>query len=170
MNTDEFSLRALTAAVLAELDTEDREQIIKEVERRIPAKLTGEALRQALPAFVHQAAPRWTIPVQQRLREGEGKSRASGRSPKVAAIREAWAKHLEGRYTVEDGSLRRLGDFGYADLMFVAQGLEEKAQRNHQRAAAMHALADALAKHKVRRVRDLPDAVLAGHFTQATAA
>jgi hypothetical protein len=168
MTAGEFSLRALTAAVLAELDSEDREQIVKEVERRIPAELAGEALRQALPAFVHQAAPRWTLPAP--LPVPDGKGPRAGRSAKVTAIRDAWRKHLEGRYTVEDGSLRRLGDFSHADLMFVARGLEEKAQRNHQRAAAMQALAGALAEHKVRHVRDLPAAVLAGYFSQAAAA
>ncbi len=156
-----FSLRAVTLAVLAGSVSEDRDQIIKEIEHRIPRKDVAEALRQALPAFVHSAGSnRWSLPVP----APEGRGRASGRSAKVAAIREAWRRHLEGRYTVEDGSLRRLGDFGCDDLLFVASGLEVKARTNFARASSMKALAGKLAEHKAERVRDLPADVLAGFF------
>lgn len=168
MNAGEFSLSALTSQVLSESDSEDREQILKEIASRVPAKLLGEAFRQALPAFVHQARVRWTLPLPQP--EPSAGSRAKGTSAKVSAIRDAWQKQLEGRYTVEDGSLRRLGDFCHADLAFKASELEDKAQRNHARAAAMLRLADALAEHEAERVRDLPLTVLRGFFTEQAAA
>lgn len=158
----EFSLTALARTVLAESGSEDRGQILKEIEQQIPNKLLGEAFRQALPAFVHQVAPRW--PAAQPTGNG------AGRSAKVTAIRETWRRHLEGRYTVEDGSLRKLGDFCQGDLIFMAGALEAQAATMAARAAAMTSLAEALAEHDAERVRDLPADFLAAFFTGAAAA
>lgn len=164
----EFSLRAIAISVLLEMDTEDRESVLKEIERRIPAEMLGEALHQAIPAFAHSVMPRWPSPVPDLA--DSGKARATGRSSKVAAIRDAWKRHLEGRYTVEDGSLRRLGDFRQEDLIFMAGQLEDKARRNRTRAKAMKDLAAALGEHKVTVVRDLPPDFLAGFFGTGKAA
>jgi hypothetical protein len=156
----EFSLAALARAVLAESGSEDREQLLKEIERQIPAAQLAEAFRQALPAFVHQVQlSRWPS----RARPG------GGRSAKVTAIRETWRRHLDGRYTVEDGSLRKLGDFGRGDLIFMAGRLETQARSVRARAVAMESLAAALDEHGAERVRDLPDAFLAEFFGQAAA-
>lgn len=157
----EFSLRAVVQAVLAESGTEDRQQLVKEVEHLVARKDAAEALRQALPAFVHQVMTgsrygAFTPPAA---------SRPSGRSPKVTAIREAWRRHLEARYTVADGGWRKLGDFGHADLLYKAAELEAKARENTARAAVMTELAATLAGHSAARVRDLPDDVLAPFFT-----
>ncbi len=161
MNGDGFSLAELARTVLAESDSEDREQILKEIAGRVPAKLTGEAFRQALPAFVHQVQlSRWPAPGRP----------GGGRSAKVSAIRETWRKHLEGRYTVEDGSLRKLGDLRHGDLIFLADGLEAQAATLQARASGMKALAEALAGHEVQCVRDLPAAFLAEFFGGKAAA
>jgi hypothetical protein len=164
MSDNEFSLRQVALAVLADSDSEDRGQIIKEIEHRVAREDLADALREALPAFVHQVAPRWTVPVPGEQGAGQ---RNSARSSKVGAIREAWRKHLEGRYTVEDGSLRRVGDFTCDDLLFVADGLEARARANFARAASMKALAGKLAAHEAEHVRDLPAEVLREFFGAA---
>jgi hypothetical protein len=155
----EFSLAALARTVLAEAASEDREQLLKEIEQQVPAGLLAEAFRQALPAFVHQVQlSRWPAP-----------ARPGRRSAKVTAIRETWRRHLEGRYTVEDGSLRKLGDFRRDDLIFTAGRLDLQAQTAAARAAAMKKLAAEMKKQKAERVRDLPDDFLAEFFGQAAA-
>lgn len=161
MNDSEFSLRKVILSVLEESDSEDREQITKEVERRIPRKALGEALHQALPAYVRTiggATVRLNSPMPKPGSNDAG--RASGRSSKVEAIREAWAKHLEGRYTVQDGSWRRLADFTHADLIYKARELEAQARSRTARAAVMLALADRLEKAGAARVSELPADIL----------
>lgn len=165
MSDTDFSLRAITLAVLAESDSEDREQIIKEVEHRIARKDLAEALRQALPLFVHNVGTsiRFTAPVPSPAGQGAG-TRNSGRSSKVAAIRDAWMKHLESRYTVADGYWRKLGDFCHEDLVYKAAELERQAKDRAERAALLTALAGTLEASGAERVRDLPADVLRGFF------
>lgn len=167
MSDTDFSLRAVTLAVLAESDSEDREQIVKEIASRIARKDQAEALRQALPMFVHITGNsiRWSGTGQGAgTGSGPGGGRASGRSAKVTAIRESWRKHLDGRYTVEDGSWRRLGDFTHADLVYKAAELERQAKDRAERAALLTSLAGRLEASGAEFVRDLDDDTLRGFF------
>jgi hypothetical protein len=161
--TDEFSLRQVILSVLEETDSEDRDQIIKEVERRIPRKSLGDALHQALPAYVRMmggSTVRLGSPLPKPGSDDGKDNRASGRSSKVEAIREAWSRHLEGRYTVADGSWRRLADFTHADLVYKARELEAQARSRTARAAVMTALAERLERTGAARVGELPADVL----------
>jgi hypothetical protein len=155
-----FSLRALVFEVVAESSSEDRQQIIKEIEARVPKNMLAEALSQALPAYVHSVVPRWP-----NARTGVLPARKG--SAKVAAIREAWRQHLENRYTVRDGSWRPLGDLGADDLTFIAKRLDGSARSHLERAKDMRALAAALAEHGAAKVRDLPPGFLASFFGEA---
>jgi hypothetical protein len=150
----DFNLKALAREVIDEDTSEDLAQIIKEVRRRIPRDVTGEALDQALAPFVHDMIRKPWRPAP------------PAPSAKVTAIREAWRRKLdEIRYTVDGDSVRRLGDMSHDDVIFVAEGLEVQARQNQARAAWMRSWATAMAEHGAARVRDLPDDVQSGMFT-----
>lgn len=158
-----FDLRALAREVINDDTSEDLAQMVKELRRRIPRAAIGDALDQALTAFVHDMI----------RKPDAGRSRdvpPPAASAKVTAIREAWRRHLDTiRYTVGDGSIRRLGDMSAGDVIFVAEHLELLARQNQARADWMNAWADALAKHNAARVRDLPDDVKRGMFAKQAA-
>lgn len=159
----EFSLKALAREVINEDESEDLAQMVKELRRRIPADATDSALEQALTPFVHEMvrAPN--------RHGGIGNSRPRP-SAKVTAIREAWQRKLdEIRYTVADGSIRRLGDMTRDDVIFAAGQLEDMARRNKLRAMSMRSIAEAMTQHDASRVRDLPDGYLGEMFTGAAA-
>jgi hypothetical protein len=154
----DFDLKALAREVIDQDTSENLGQIIKEVRRRIPARAAGEALDQALAPFVHDMIRRPWRPAP------------PSPSAKVTAIREAWRRKLEEiRYTVDDDSIRRLGDMTHADVIFVAEGLEVQARQNQARAAWMRSWAQAMTEHGAARVRDLPDDVQSSMFTGVAA-
>jgi hypothetical protein len=154
----DFNLKALAREVIDEDTSEDLAQIIKEVRRRIPRDVTGEALDQALAPFVHDMIRKPWRPAP------------PAPSAKVTAIREAWRRKLdEIRYTVDGDSVRRLGDMSQADVIFVAEGLETQARQNQARAAWMRSWAAAMTEHGAARIRDLPDDVQRGMFGRTAA-
>jgi hypothetical protein len=160
----DFELRVLARQVIDEDSSEDFGQILKELRRRIPDDLVGEALDQALVPFMHDMIrkPGLRRPPAETPAPGD-KGRA--RSPKLAGIREAWRRSLDAiRYTVADGSVRRIGDMSRDDVIFVASQLEELAAQNEAKAALMRRLAAAMDDGSAARVRDLPDETLREWF------
>lgn len=159
----DFDLRAVARAVIAEDTSEDLGQMIKELRRRIPADAVETALSQALMPFVHD--------MMRGPSSALGRSRSpQPRSAKVSAIRDAWKRHLDSiRYTVQDGSVRRIGDMDRADVVFVAEQLEAIAKQNKLKSMSMRALAAAMSENDAARVRDLPDDFLRQMFERSAA-
>jgi hypothetical protein len=184
MSGTEFSLRGLIRQVRDDLGTGDTHRIAKEAAARIsPADrdsaylqgLTEVAraivnsghpqLRQApgstlasTPGAGAQASP----PGSSHASKPGAGQRNSGRSSKVAAIRRTWPQ-LRATYACLDVN-KQLGDYNADDLIFVASHLEAQAALSTVKAERFHDLSASLALHKVKKVRDLPDAVLAAAF------
>ncbi|HEY6278059.1 MAG TPA: hypothetical protein VIX86_17195 [Streptosporangiaceae bacterium] len=153
-----FSLRGLIREVLANVDSEDLDVITKEVLRRIPADATGDALADALPPFIH-------VIIRNAGWHAQKTALREQRSQKVSGIRDMWQRHLdEVRYTIRDGSLRRLGDLTRDDVLFLAGELARQAAEKKTRAMGMKAVAAAMSEHDVKVVRDLPDDYLREMF------
>lgn len=154
----DFSLIAVVRGVLDADASEDLSVIIKEVRAAIPADCTDAALDQALLPLVHD------VITKQRTRQPAAPS-GSGRSSKVQRIRDYWRRQLDDiRYTVADGSVRRIGDMSRDDLLFIAGRLDELADYNRKRADSVRRIADALAEHDAATVRDLPEKFLETAF------
>jgi hypothetical protein len=122
------------------------------------------------------AAPRLTLHTQPEVmaespggvprpivKSGPSEGRRSARSAKVAAIRASGPKWLEERYNVgaDPREWKRLGDCGFAELMFAAGQRRDQAARTSAAAERLESLAELLRVHGVERVRDLPAPVLA---------
>lgn len=163
----EFNLRKLIRAVRDELATGDRFAIAKEAARRIAPGQREEALLDALTevarVVVNEAHPRiHEVPAAPAPAKGAGQVN-SARSSKVTAMRRLWPQ-LKATYACLDVN-KQLGDYGPDDLIFVAAHLEEQASRNAAKATQYRSLSGLLPKYKAKRVRDLPDTVLAAVFT-----
>ena len=157
--TAELDLKTLAREVIDQDTSEDLAQMTKELRRRIPADAIGEALDQALVPFVHAM-----------IRQPTSGRQQPRPSAKVTGIREAWRRQLDKiRYTVEDGSIRRIGDMSHDDLIFVAEGLEALAAQHQARATQIRELAGAMAEQHAGSVRDLPDDMLRPLFERPAA-
>ena len=158
----EFDLKTLARQVIDEDTSEDLAQMTKELRRRIPEDALNEALSQALVPFVHDMIRKPWRPASR-----SSKPRPSA---KVTAIREAWRRQLDQiRYTVGDGSIRRIGDMSHGDLIFVAESLEALAAQQEARASSLRTLAAAMAERDADSVRDLPDDCLRPLFERPAA-
>jgi hypothetical protein len=161
----EFSLRALAREVWDDTGGADYHVIAKELLRRIPAGKQEAALSEALAEYSRHFVV-GLRPTARKVRPGAGQ-RNSARSAKVAGIRRAWPQ-LRATYFTKDGQ-KPLGDCTRIDVVFIAEHLEKKARENQAKAGWMRDLSAALGAHKVDRVRDLPDDVLA-QFLEGAAA
>ena len=171
MSAAEFSLRALAREVWAELDGADYHALAKEIARRVKPAQREAALLEALTEYARTFVTNQRPSAQFRPpagtdgrtapppRTGAGQAN-SARSSKVAGIRRAWPE-LRAAYATVNGR-KALGECARTDLLFIADNLNLKAQQNTTKATWMRDLAAVVQSHKVHRVCDLPDDVLAG--------
>lgn len=162
----EFSLRALARETWDELGGCDYHVLAKEIQRRISAADRDAALSEALTEFSRQ----FTVglrPTLRKVKPGAGQ-RNSARSAKVAGIRQTWPQ-LRAHIFTKDGQ-KALGKCTVADLIFHADLLERQSRQLQAKASRERDLAALLKAHKVERVENLPDDVLAAYFSGDEAA
>ena len=156
----EFSLRHLCRQVWDDLGGADYHVLAKEVARRIKASERDAALNEALIEYSRQ----FTVglrPTLRKIKPGAGQ-RNSARSAKVQAIRKTWPQ-LRAHIFTQDGQ-KALGECTAANLIFNAEVLEKQSRQLQAKASRERDLAALLHAHKVERVKNLPDAVLAEYF------
>jgi len=162
----EFSLRALCHEVWNELGGCDYHVLAKEVGRRIAAKDTAAALSEALVQYARGFAVGQHPPLSTQ-KAGAGQKN-SARSWKVQGTRQMWPQ-LKAHIFTRDGQ-KALGKCTAADLIFHAELLERQSRQLIRKASRERELAAALKAHKVDRVENLPDEVLAQFFGEERAA
>jgi hypothetical protein len=92
--------------------------------------------------------------INDRDRSTRSKARATAGARRFAAAVESEdvaqvARFLDVPYVIEDGSRVRLAELYAADLLFVAQGYEQRAADNAMNAAFLRALAKKVGKDRV---------------------
>ena len=119
-----FDLNAVVSTVLDDTELTDPRQVAAAAAARIPAKDRLAALTLALDPYVREAMQR------RRQRNPVVGARATGRSAKVAAIRNWWERAMQDRVNVGPRATdwKQLGDCGYDDLMYAASTRWEKAR------------------------------------------
>jgi len=157
----EFSLRTLHREVWDELGGCDYHILAKEVERRIDAQDSAAALSEALTEYARMFAMGQRSPLGKQ-KAGAGQ-RNSARSWKVQGTRQMWPE-LKAHIFTRDGQ-KALGKCTAADLIFHAELLEKQSRQLIRKASRERELAAALKAHKVGRVENLPDEVLAEFFS-----
>lgn len=162
----EFSLRALCREVWEELGGCDYHVLAKEVQRRITSADRDAALSEALTEYSRHFTT-GLRPTLRKVKPGAGQQN-SARSAKVAAIRQTWPQ-LRAHIFTRDGQ-KALGKCTAADLIFHADLLERQARQLTSKASRERDLASLLRAHKVERVENLPDEVLAEYFAGEAAA
>jgi hypothetical protein len=162
----EFSLRSLCREVWEELGGCDYHVLAEKVARRIDRADQERALDEALAEYCRQ----FTVglrPTLRKVKPGAGR-RNSARSSKVQAIRQTWPQ-LKAHIFTKDGQ-KALGKCTVADLIFHADLLERQSRQLQAKAGRERQLAALLQAHKVDRVENLPDEVLAEYFSGDEAA
>lgn len=154
--SDGFDLRALVREVVKNATVADPAFIVKEVNAKIALPDRDTALEEALRPYV------LTFLSQMRMSNRAATRAVSGRSGKVAGIREAWRRILRDVITVGpgDGDWKFLSDCTADDLDFAASLREEHARRNQAIADQYRHLAELLPEHDVPTVGALPEDVL----------
>jgi hypothetical protein len=171
--SESFNLRHLIREVLTSSLMADPRALATEVLGRIPADQVEAALSECLPDVVREeircSRNRATNAAPMGERPG---SAPSGRSAKVAGIREMWQAKLRERLHVgpSPSDWRLLGDCTAEHLDFAAAERREQAARCEARAEEYGALAGALRAAGVKRVRDLPAATLRTRLGESEAA
>lgn len=157
----EFNLARLVRQVYDESDTPDPTLLAKEVNRRIRKADRDAALEQCLRQFVMYQLSRIRMarcaPPEP---QGTVSVPNSGRSAKVAAIREHWRRALREWVPVAPKQWKFFGDCTADDLAYVAGLREEHARRTWASAAHIRRIQALLAEHDVATVGELPETVL----------
>ena len=161
----EFSLRKLATEIWSEMGGCEYHVLAKELARRIRPADREAALGEALVqwAYLFNTTVGHASPPGTGQGEGGAGQQNSGRSRKVAAIREEWRRRMTRHISTADGQ-KAIGDCTAEDLVFNAQVLETLATANQRKAAWERRLATAVEEHGVEKVRELPDDVLAEFF------
>lgn len=154
-----FDLRALVRQMLRTSEQPNPDWLVEAVLARVTEADREEALRQALPSIIREAAARERManPITP---SAAMPTKARG-SWKVQAIREEWQRALRNRIHVGPGDYKFLGDCTYDDLLFAASERMAIADKNAAIARSYNALAALLTEHDAKTVRDLPAEVLA---------
>jgi hypothetical protein len=181
-----YDLRAHVVAVLDETSLTDPGEIADKVLEGIPAKHLRAALAVTLRAYVRsvnahrrgaqipgghsssdaqsscattgsslQAPPSDQGPLDAHCRPVARGSR------KVRGIREAWRRHLNGRWHSSEDEWKQLRYMTRENLLFAAEERRITAERNLAWARILEEWAQAVAEHNVGMFGDLPEAVQA---------
>lgn len=156
----DFDLHAVVRSVTETSGLLGPREIAAKVAENVAQKHLRQALAVALVPFVREELTRRRAPAPLAPRPATS-NRNSARSPKVRAVREAWRKVLAGQVHVGRGQWQVLADCSYENVLFLATERHETARRTAASGDRFQRLADAMKKHKVGRVSELPDAVLA---------
>lgn len=151
----DFNLRQLVREVLRTSVLADPTDVAVEVMRRIPKNMIRVALEQVLREVVRnvmaeeRAASRVNTSVPQSPAH-------SGRSSKVAGIRDGWQRRLRDRVHVGASEWKLLGSCTYEDLLFAASERRELAEQNAAVARQYDAWARLINEHGVGTFGELP--------------
>lgn len=151
----DFDIRKAIRSVIDDTDLASPDDIAAKVVGDIPAKALRDVAQVLLREYVRIELTR--------ERMHESPRPMSSRSSKVSAIRTAaseWARRLRERVYVGDAEWKLLGECTYENLQYLAADRHEHAARNLAAAIRFEVLADALQKHGVEHVADLPSPVL----------
>lgn len=151
-------LRAMIREVADGSSLRGPREIAAKVAENVPAKNLRAALAEALVAYVREELTRLRAVPTSTAAPG---NRNSGRSSKVAAIREAWRRTLAGQFHVGKGRWEKLADCTYEQVAFLATERREQAERNAAAAAVFERLGEAMRKARAAVVADMPDETLA---------
>lgn len=133
-------------------------EIAAKVAENIPTKHVRAALAEALVAYVREELTRARAIHPVTPAAGNVNS---GRSSKVAAIRDAWRRTLAGQFHVGAGQWERLADCSYEQVAFLATERRDQAERNAAAADMFERLGKAMRKHAATVVADVPESTLA---------
>jgi hypothetical protein len=150
----DYDLRASIRVVMDETDLASPDEIATKVAAGIPRDQLRAVLVLTLKAFVHAEMTR----IRPRLR-GAGLDSPAADSAKVRAIREAAPRWMRERVFVGT-DWRLLSDCTYENLLFLVQDRMTHAAQNQAAADRYQRIADAVKRHKVSRVADLPKTAL----------
>lgn len=150
-------LSALVRDIVAAAEDQSTDALVSAVLDKVAGEDPVELFRQALPYVVREVRSQRP----HRRVDPRPSSPSSGRSTKVAAIREAWRAKLRDSVEVDDRHRRMaLGDCGSAELAHAAAVSERLAEANATKARTYRALAEALTEHGAPAVGKLPETVL----------
>lgn len=153
-----IDLRAMVREIADGSSLRGPREIAAKVAENVPAKQVRAALAEALVAYVREELTRArAVPAA----PAPAGNRNSGRSSKVAAIREAWRRTLAGQFHVGEGRWARLAECSYEQVAFLAAERRDQAARNAAMAAVFERLATAMRTHGAAVVGDVPDETLA---------
>lgn len=145
-----FVLRQLVRDVLAENESADPGEVAEAVMGRIPRGMVRVALAQSLRLYVRQVIS------ETRTARPPAPTPATGKSLKVAAIRDGWQRRLQDRVHVGSSEWKFLADCTYDDLLAAAAERRELADRNNAWARQYAEWARLLTEHDVATFGDLP--------------
>lgn len=149
----DLNLRHMVQKALLASESVEYADIAAQVLAALPKRRHAAALTEALPAFVRAVAitQRGTATAQP---DPPDIQTSQPESWKVKGYR-AWAHRLTDTYTGAHGR-KRLGDFTFDDLQFLADKCRDLAEKNAASAAQWDRLAEAVKDAGVEHVRDLP--------------
>lgn len=156
----DFRLRTLIREVMDEPNTPaDPDKLVKIVMQRIDPNLYREALEQALPAIVGQvvSVSRQRGPLVEAMAAQQPR-RGHTPSSKVAAIAEAWKRHLRDNIFTSEG-WKFLQDCSAEDFIFAASKRRDEAAALVTNAQEFEKYAAVMDEYKVTRFADLPESV-----------
>lgn len=161
----EFSLGRLVYRAVKETSLVDPSEVAQAIFDQIDESDHDAALLQALRtiARIEMASQREIVA----LPDLQGTPKA-GRS-RAAAVREWWSGLLAEPERNAAGKWVALGDFTAADLLAAADLRLKLARENEVKALQYKAFADLMAKHDVKRLRDVPRRELATAAGQVAA-
>lgn len=148
----DLNLRHLVREILETAESVEYADVAAQVLAALPRNQHAAALSQALPAFVR------SVVITQRGKDGvrpvpQNADASQPESWKVKGYR-TWARHLSDVYATEHGN-KRLADFTFDDLQFLADTCRDLAEKNAASAARWERLAEAVKDAGVERVSEL---------------
>ncbi len=158
---ESFNLRDVVRDVCTSSRETSTDALADLVLRRIGPAAYREALSECLPEYVRHFLTQQRF-TPEREDEDHGPAPQPGRSWKVEGLRDL----CEQRIPLGDGTMKFLGDCTRDDLAKVIEIRREQARRCEAKADFYEGLRRALARHRVEKVRELPEDVRARLFAK----
>lgn len=154
--SDDFDLWQLVNKVAEDPSLETPQQIARETIKHIPVQALRTALEVTLTGYVrgYLSQTRSGRPTMRELRSGVVNS---GRSAKVAAIRDTYKRALDGRYHVAPGKWKRLRECTKIDVLAIAEERLRMAENNRKSAMKFKLIAKLMEQFEVERVEQIPE-------------
>lgn len=145
-------LSGLVRAVAADYPEADPRELARHLAKETPPRQVMDFYVEALVPIVRHAL----IDERSAAMSNALSPRPSGRSAKLAEIRDWWAEMLAARVHVGESRWMCLGDCGVDELQFCVAERMWTVERIEAQIAQYDRLLTLLRKHKAARVRDLP--------------